>query len=145
MRRLEHRWDCCIVRGAIADPTRVRGVRRLLHPDPATGDTPTLRDLPRRWLPLDIDNLPRPNEIDADDLVACARVAIAALPHTFHNVRYIVQATASHGIAPGMHLRLWYWRDRPVVGAELKRWLRDAPTDRSVFGGAQPIYPKSGS
>jgi hypothetical protein len=27
-----------------------------------------------------------------------------------------------------------------MTGAELKRWLKSAPVDRSVFGGAQAIY-----
>jgi hypothetical protein len=138
--RLEHRWDCCIVRGGVADQTRVRGVRRLLHPDPATGDTPTLRDVPRRWLALDFDRLPRPDEITAQDLVACARIAIEALPDAFREVQGIVQATARHGISPDMHLRLWYWLDRPTSGAEVKQWLRGAPVDTSVFGAAQVIY-----
>jgi hypothetical protein len=138
--RLEHRRDCCIVRGGIADPARVRGVRRLLHPDPDTGDAPTLRDVSRRWLPLDFDDLPRPGEITAPDLPACAGIAIEALPDAFREVQGIVQATASHGIVPGIRLRLWYWLDRPTTGAELKRWLRGAPIDTSVFGAAQVIY-----
>ena len=46
--RLSTRRDCCIVRGAVADPARVRGVRRLLHDDPVTGDLATLREVPRR-------------------------------------------------------------------------------------------------
>src|SRR6516165_9724545 len=68
--RLERRWNCCIVRGAIADPARVRNVRRLLRPDPKTGDVPTLRDVPKRWVALDFDDLPRPNGIEVTDLLA---------------------------------------------------------------------------
>lgn len=49
-------------------------------------------------------------------------------------------ATASHGIKPGARLRLWFWCDRPLMGAECKRWLAGAPVDRTVFGVAQPIY-----
>jgi hypothetical protein len=138
--RLLRRSDCAIVRGGIADPARVRGVRRLLHPDPDTGEAPSLRDVPRRWLTLDIDDVPRPDEIAACDLAACARIAIEALPGGFHEVRCIVQATASHGIAPGIRLRLWYWLDRLTSSTELKRWLRGAPIDTSVFGAAQVIY-----
>jgi hypothetical protein len=138
--RLERRRNCCIVRGAILDQTRVQGVRRLLHPDPDTGDAPTLRDVPRRWLSLDFDDLPRRDEITARDLPACAGIAIEALPDAFREVQGIVQATARHGIAQGIRLRLWYWLDRPTTGAELKRWLRGAPIDTSVFGAAQVIY-----
>jgi hypothetical protein len=52
----------------------------------------------------------------------------------------VVQATAGHGLKPGLRLRLWYWLDRPVCGSALKRWLQHAPIDHSVFGTAQVIY-----
>jgi hypothetical protein len=138
--KLLHRSDCAIVRGGIADPNRVRGVRRLLYPDPKTGNIPTLRDVPKRWVALDFDDLPRPNGIEATDLLAAARVAIATLPGTFHHATGLVQATASHGISPGSRLRLWYRLSRPTGGRELKLWLRHAPLDTSVFGAAQLIY-----
>jgi hypothetical protein len=137
---LEQRPDCCIVRGAIAAPLRTRGVRRLLHFDPATGDAPTLCEVPRRWVALDIDRVPRPASIAPTDLQGCATVAIEALPAAFRVARYIVQATAGHGIKPGLRLRLWFWLDRPTTGIELKRWLRAAPVDHSIFGAAQIIY-----
>mgnify|MGYP007070489321 CR=1 FL=1 len=44
---LAHRPACCAVRGEIADAARANGVRRLLHPDPETGDGPTLRHAAR--------------------------------------------------------------------------------------------------
>jgi hypothetical protein len=55
-------------------------------------------------------------------------------------VRGIVQATASHAVKRGIHLRLWYWLSRPTTGVELKAWLRDATVDPAVFGAAQIIY-----
>ncbi|MGC2415430.1 MAG: hypothetical protein WA459_22385 [Stellaceae bacterium] len=138
--RLLRRLDCAVVRGAISDPARTRGVRRLLHPDPDTGNQATLREVPRRWVALDIDGLRRPDGIEADDLPGCARIAIAGLPEAFQRARCIVQATASHGIAPGAHLRLWYWLSRPAGSVELRRWLRAAPVDHAVLGAAQLIY-----
>jgi hypothetical protein len=60
LRQLETRRDLCVVRGSVADPSRVTAVRRLLHKDAETGDEPTLRDVPRRWLALDIDRLSPP-------------------------------------------------------------------------------------
>jgi len=35
---------------------------------------------------------------------------------------------------------LWFWCSRPCCGPELRRWLRDAPVDHSVFRPAQLIY-----
>lgn len=147
LRQLARRPDCAIVRAAIADKARTSGVRRLLHRDPKVGDDATLVDCPRRWLDIDIDNLARPPELAPSDLERCAEVAIAALPGASHGVSALVQPTAGHGIKPGFRLRLWYWLSRPVSGAELKCWLRNAPVDAAVFRAAQlvftasPIYP----
>jgi hypothetical protein len=141
LRRLEYRRDCCVVRGKIADPARTCRVRRLLHRDPKTGDVPTLWDVPKRWIALDFDDLQRPENVAAEDLIACARVAIRALPKAFHEATCIAQATARHGLVLGViRLRLWFWLDRPTTGAEFCRWLRSVPVDYSVFGAAQPIY-----
>jgi len=142
-RLLEHlagRPRCCIVRGAIADPSRVAGVRRLLHPDPDTGEPATLVEVPRRWCALDLDNVPLPAGADPRDLSACARHARALLPAAFRGARCVVQATASHGIKPGARLRLWFWLSRPTLGAELARWLAGSPVDPSCFRAAQPHY-----
>jgi hypothetical protein len=140
LRRLEHRRDCCVVRGAIADPSRVKGVRRLLYLDVETGDEPTLRDVQRRWVALDIDSLPLPAWVNPEDLIRCARVVIERLPGAFQGARSIVQATASHGLKPGARLRLWYWITRPVCGDELKWWLRTAPVDPKIFSAGQITY-----
>jgi len=138
LRRLERCRNCGIVRGAISDPARTRGVRRLLYPDGA--DQPTLREVPRRWLALDIDTLPRPEWIAIDDLVSCGRLAIETLPTEYRRARFIVQATGGHGLKPGVRMRLWCWLSRAVGGGELKHWLRRSPVDPSVFGPANIIY-----
>jgi hypothetical protein len=138
LRRLLHQPDRCTVRGRIAEIGRCRGVRRLLHPE--GNDPASLIEAPRRWLALDIDGLPRPVNVPAADLVACAGIAIAALPSEFHDARCLAQATAGHGYKPGLRLRLWYWLDRPLGAAELKRWFAGAPVDHALFSPAQIIY-----
>jgi hypothetical protein len=143
LRQAASRPDLAVVRGGIADPARVRRVRRLLHPDAVTGEQPTLVDCPRSWIPLDVDGLPCPPEVDVTDVAECAGVACVALPPAFRGVELLAQATASHGIRPGLHLRLWFRGSRPTVGAELKRWLRTAPVDRGVFTASQLIYSAS--
>ena len=134
------RQDCAVVRGAIIDTARTRGVRRLAHPDPVTGDVATLREHPRRWLALDLDGLPLPPAISVRDLAGCGGFARSMLPPVFHHARMIVQASASHGIKPGARLRLWIWLDRALTGPELSRWLHGAPVDHAVFRSVQPIY-----
>ena len=140
LRDLEPQHDRGIIRGKPADPHHVLGVRRLLYVDRETGELPTLTEVPRRWLALDIDDLARPDWVDPEDLPACACIAIRTLPGEFQRATFIVQATASHGLKPGIRIRLWAWLTRPITGGELKYWLRRAPVDRSIFGPAQIIY-----
>ncbi|UFN49393.1 hypothetical protein LPC08_01740 [Roseomonas sp. OT10] len=121
---LLHRPDRCILRGAIADPARARRVRRLLHADPKTGEAPTLLDVPRSWVALDLDGVAAPAGLDLMDLAACGHVARAGLPDAFHGAACIAAATASHGFKPGLRVRLWFRLSRPVDGAEAVRWLR---------------------
>ncbi|MCK8788241.1 hypothetical protein M0638_28220, partial [Roseomonas sp. NAR14] len=104
---LAGRRSCAIVRGAIADPARTRGVRRLVHADPKTGDAPTLRDVPRAWIALDLDGMPLPAGTDPRDLAACGAIARATLPAAFREAACLVGATASHGLKSGARLRLW--------------------------------------
>ncbi|GAB0114935.1 hypothetical protein [Acidisoma sp. C75] len=130
----------CVVRGALAAGETATGIRRLIHEDRATGDAATLRDVPRRWLALDMEGIDRPADLPAADLPGCAALAIATLPEAFRVAGHIAQATAGHGIKPGIRLRLWYWLSRATSGAEVRRWLKDTPADPSIFGAAQPIY-----
>jgi hypothetical protein len=140
LQQLLYRPDCAVVRGQIADPDRVRHVRRLLHQDPKTREPPTLREVPRAWLAVDVESVERPAGIPAADLAGCAHKAIQLLPDAFLSACRIVQASGSHGIKPDIRLRLWYWLNRPTTGAELKRWFRGTPADPCVFGAGQVTY-----
>jgi hypothetical protein len=143
LRVLADRPRCAIVRAAVADPSRVLGVRRLLHPDPDTGEAPTLREVPRRWCALDLDSVPLPEGTDPRDLERCARHVLALLPPAFREARCIVQATAGHAIKPGARLRCWFWLSRPTIGADLAQWLAGFPVDPSCHRAAQAIYTAS--
>lgn len=129
-----------VVRGAIADPARVAGVRRLVHACPHTGEQPTLQEASRRWLALDLDSLPLPANGDVRDLAGCGTHARLSLPVAFHGSRCIVAASGSHGVKSGMRLRLWFWQHRALSGPECKRWLRGAPVDPALFSPAQLTY-----
>ncbi len=140
LQRLVSRPSCCVVRGRLLYGNSAKGIRRLLHIDRETGELPTFEDTPRRWLALDLDGLPMPEGVLASDLAACGAAALAALPEAFQGAAYIVQASASHGVKPGLRLRIWIWLSRPTWGHEAKRWLKASPCDPSVFGAVQPIY-----
>jgi hypothetical protein len=138
---LLHHRDRAMVRGAIADPARVAGVRRLLHPDRDTGEVATLREVPRRWLALDMDELPCPVGCDPQNLADCAAAVRAVLPAPFRPAALLVQATAGHGFKPGLRLRVWAWLSRALDGAEAQRWLRSVPSlDLATLRPAQLIY-----
>ena len=140
LRRLLTAPRFCIVRAEPIDAARVRRVRRLLHADPKTGEAPTLHEVPRRWVAVDLDGLPLPAGIDPRDLAACAKVARAALPHAFRDTAGIVQATAGHGIKDGLRVRWWAWLSRSTTGAELEAWFAGCPVDLATFRPVQPIY-----
>ncbi|BDG74083.1 hypothetical protein Rmf_40120 [Roseomonas fluvialis] len=130
----------CIVRGEPIDAARTMGVRRLVHPDAETGEAPTLGEIARRWVAVDLDSVALPPGTDPRDLAACAGAVRCVLPPAFRGAAAIVTATASHGIKPGARLRWWAWLSRPTTGDELKAWFMGCPVDFSVFGAAQPIY-----
>lgn len=131
---------CCILRGEPVTGAKMERVRRLLHADPETGDAPTLREVPRRWVAVDLDSVPLPEGTDPRDLAACARAVRRFLPHAFRDAAGIVQATAGHGIKPGARVRWWAWLSRPVTGAELLEWFKGCPVDAATFRTAQPIF-----
>jgi len=139
LRRLLPRPACCVVRGELLGESPAHGIRRLLHPCKG-GAAPTFRDVPRRWLALDIEGVPLPPGVPPSDLAVCADAALKLFPATFSAAARIVQASASHGLKPDLRLRVWVWLDRPAWGHEVKRWLCGTPADPSVFGAVQPIY-----
>ncbi|WP_307139904.1 hypothetical protein [Pseudoroseomonas cervicalis] len=130
----------CVLRGATVNGEIMKQVRRLLHPDQKTGEAPTLREVPRRWVALDLDGIPLPEGTDPRDLVACAEAVRPRLPHAFRDAAAIIGATASHGIKSGARLRWWAWLSRPVIGAELVQWFVGFPVDAATFRPVQPIY-----
>jgi hypothetical protein len=138
---LLHEPHRAMVRGAIADRSRIHYVRRMCHPDNVTGDLPTLREQPHRLLILDVEGVDRPSNIPVTDLVGCARAAIGYLPAPFHGARCMIQATAGHGIKPDCRLRLTYWMSEALGKDHLKYWFRATSiVDPSVFETAQLIY-----
>ena len=137
---LLRRPDRCVVRGKLINGDTAHGIRRLVYPKPETNDRPTLMDVPRRWLALDAEGLERPASVRADDLLASADIVMQRLPRAFAEAEGIVQASAGHGIKPDIRLRLWFWLDRPVTGAEAKFWLSNCMIDKSVLNPGQPIY-----
>jgi hypothetical protein len=134
------RQDEFVIRGEPLPGVAWTAALRRLHPDPETGEQPTFREVPRRWVLIDIDHLPGPYCFDPLDGELAAEFARTRLPHECRRATCWWQLTSSAGIKPGIHLRLAFWLDRPVDKKFLDRWFGEAPTDRSVFRPVQAIY-----
>jgi hypothetical protein len=135
-------WDRCAVRGSLINGSAASRIRRLYHPDPETGDQPTLYEVPRRHVAVDVDNVPLPLGIAMTDIAACARIAIQSLPLEFHGRACIAMATGGHGIKPGViRLRLWFWLDGAATRKTLQGWFfgHDG-IDLATFRTAQLCY-----
>lgn len=134
-------WDRCVVRGSPIHGSPAIGIRRLLHPDTKTGDAPTLYEVPRRWVAIDVEGIERPVGIPATDIAGCAQAAIRHLPVEFHGRACIAVATGSHGLRPDSRLRLWYWLDGAATRKVLQAWFMDCPgVDLAAFRPVQCIY-----
>jgi P4 family phage/plasmid primase-like protien len=137
---LIHRPNRFVVRGGLANGPKAKNITRRLTIDPTTKQKPGLIEAKHLWLALDMDDVPLPDGVDVTDFNACGLTAVSYLPSEFQGVDFIVQFSSSHGIKPGIRVRLWFWLSREVSRAELEAWLKDFPVDRTVFRGPQPIY-----
>jgi hypothetical protein len=131
LRRLEGMPQSCIIRGELLPGVDPKSARRLLHPDPKSGDPATVRAVVRQWIMLDMDAIKWPPGIDpADDPDAAIEYLISLLPEEFHyascywqwSSRQGVKNERGHLIKPGLSAHLWFWLDRPIPDDELKHW-----------------------
>lgn len=77
----------------------------------------TLTDKETEWVLFDIDGLPTIETVE--------EFIYKILPQPFHDVSYIVQYSASHGIInKGLSAHLFFLLEHPVAPADLKNWLR---------------------
>jgi hypothetical protein len=114
---------------------------------------PTFEDRPRSWVIFDVDCLPVPDHL-ADDWVddpeASVEHVLGALPAPFRSATCWWSLSSSAAmpspngreVARDFKLKLAFWLDRRVTGAEIKRWMaaERAPVDPAVFGAVQLIY-----
>lgn len=134
-------WDRCVVRGSLIHGSPASGIRRLLHPDKETGDQPTLYEVPRRHIAIDVEGVERPPGIPATDVAACALAAIQHLPVEFHGKACVAVATGQHGIRPDSRLRLWFWLDGAATRKTLQPWFFGLKgVDLCTFRPVQPCY-----
>ncbi|MEI6560068.1 MAG: hypothetical protein WCO00_16850 [Rhodospirillaceae bacterium] len=139
LERLQRNAIAFVIRGSAVAGTNRSDFKRRLHAK--KGEPATIEPAARCYVAFDIDRLDCPEHIDPvhepDEVV---EHVIAQLPPEFDAVTCFWSFTSSHGIKPGIRLRLWFWLDRPLEDWELKSWLDGYPVDHAVFAPAQPIY-----
>ena len=139
-----------VVRGALTDKVRahlagapdLRIRRRKLT---RGGIEPSLVEVPRRWVMIDIDHWPLPGSIDlVDDPETAIDAAILdLLPAPFQEAECWWQLSASAGFAVGvLKAHLFFWLTEPATNEHLREVLElHAPAvDRAPFNAAQPHF-----
>lgn len=133
----------CVIYGRLIEGT-VTPCRRLMKTDAKTGDPAAIEDAAHFWLLLDIDKIAIEGE--AFDPVAEPERAVeyirAKLPSEFHGARCLWRLTSSAGVKKGatISMRLGFWLDRAITGAEAKAWLTGTIADCAIYTPNQPIY-----
>ena len=127
------------VRGEPLPETNRERCRRLLykHED---GTPPTFREKPRLWVVLDFDEVPGPHRFDLRDGETAGIYCRTLLPPPWQRCSYWWGLSSSAGFKPGVRIKLAFWLDRAVFGAELERHLKGCPIDVSTLRAVQPIY-----
>ena len=131
--------DRCIVRGALIDGETGVGVRRLLRLDPKTGDRPTFRDVPRRWLALDVEGIPLPERLHPADLAGCCALA----PRAFwgHAGRRLYRPGVGKSRFQARHaVAALVLAEQADLGPRVEELVSRNTRRPSVFGAVQPIY-----
>jgi len=133
----------CVIYGRLIEGTSMP-CRRLLNPDAKTGHPSTIEDAAHSWILLDIDKLGIEGEV-FDPVAEPERAAEyirARLPSEFHDARCVWRLTSSAGIGKRdtISMRLGFWLDRPLTGAEAKAWLTGSVADCAIYTPNQVIY-----
>jgi hypothetical protein len=133
----------CVIYGQLIEG-RSMPCRRLLNADAKTGDPATIEDAAHCWVLLDIDKL----AVDGDvfDPVMEPERAVEyirkKLPPEFHGGSCLWRLTSSAGIGKRdtISMRLGFWLDRALTGAEAKAWLTATIADCAIYTPNQVIY-----
>jgi hypothetical protein len=141
--------------GARISPEQIK--RNKLEPDGvhryAATWLPTFEECPRRWVIFDVDRIPVPEHLAGDwvdEPEAGVEHVLGTLPAPFRTATCWWSLSSSAAVpgpngrevAAEFKLKLAFWLDRPLTGAQSDRWMRaeQAPVDPAVFRTVQLIY-----
>lgn len=127
------------------DLTRIRRTKKTKD-----GEAAGFREVPRRWVMIDVDSLDDTYEPNWGSVEGCQQAAdrlLGQLPMELRTAGYVWQVSSSAGVKSGLRMHLFFWLDRPLGEAELTRWgeaVNDAAgqkiVDTAVFRTVQPLY-----
>ena len=149
--RLTERPFSFVIRGEPLPAIDLNNARRLLHPDPETGECATFAEAPRRWFAVDIDKVTCPAATSpVEDPADAIEYLIRLLPPELADASCWWQFTSSQSL-PGyedkLSARLWFWLAEPFDDAALTRWALNANkgfgwqlVDPALYRTVQPHY-----
>ena len=121
---------------------------------------PMFEDCPRAWVIFDVDRIPVPEHMTGDwvdDPESSVEHVLSLLPEPFQSATCwwslsssaAVPCKTGRKVSGTFKLKLAFWLDRALTGAEVKRWMaaEKGPVDPAVFNAIQLIYlarPKLG-
>jgi hypothetical protein len=140
LEQLAGQTDTCIIRARLLP--QFAGQRLVLRRSRRRpGEPARFEEVPRSWIMVDLENLPCPVGVAPDDPVLTGGALRMHLPAPFRVARCVVQLSSQAGLSPGLRGHLWFTIARPLVRAEIVRWLGGVPgVDLQVYVPVQPHY-----
>jgi hypothetical protein len=133
----------CVIYGRLIEGTSMP-CRRLLNTDAKTGDAATIEDAAHSWVLLDIDKLAIEGDVfdPVTEPERAAEFIRAKLPPEFEGARCLWRLTSSAGVGKRdtISMRLGFWLDRALTGAQAKAWLTGTMADCTIYTPNQVIY-----
>ena len=129
--------------GKMSSDDNSTAVRRCMYSQDMQSDY--FREVPRKWLCLDIDGWRLPADLDViEQRERAIEWAIDHLPAPFKNVTLRWQMSASAGIRNTnlLYCHMWFWLDRAISSREAKRYFgtrqsKEYPIDSALFNAVQ--------
>jgi hypothetical protein len=129
---------CCLIRAKLKDRNRRRNMLRRAY-DREDGSEATLLQDRFNWFAMDIDGY----GLSLNNLFTDTHQVLLALGEGFQDTECFAVASASYGVKPAVHMRLFFWSQEAVSNLDLFRALKNnrANVDTSLYSNpVQPIY-----
>jgi hypothetical protein len=100
------------------------------------GEEATLILVEQNWFTIDIDGF----DISTGNLEHDCSIVLEHLPIFFRKMEYFAIASASYGVEPGIHIRMFFWSHHAISNISLKKAMTGSIVDLAIFNPIQLIY-----